>query len=87
MGKRKAAKKAPTKKAKPKLDTTFTCPFCNAESAVETTLDRKMKVGKVKCKMCREEWATTINALTEPIDIYSEWIDECEAEAAAPNAD
>ena len=46
-----------------------------------------MKVGKVKCKMCREEWATTINALTEPIDIYSEWIDECEAEAAAANAD
>lgn len=48
MGKRKAAKKAPTKKAKPKLDTTFTCPFCNAEASVETTLDRKAKIGKVR---------------------------------------
>lgn len=30
MGKRKAKTKAPSKPTKPKLDTAFTCPFCNA---------------------------------------------------------
>lgn len=41
---------------------------------------------QVSCKMCKEEWANEINALTEPIDLYSDWIDACEAEAAAANA-
>ena len=82
MGKRKAAK-PPPKKSRPKLDTVFTCPFCNAESAVEASMDRKAKLGKLTCKACAETWGTEINALTEPIDIYSEWIDACEAEAAA----
>ncbi|MEO2192863.1 MAG: transcription elongation factor 1 family protein [bacterium] len=86
MGKRKAAKKAPVKKSKPKLDTVFTCPFCNAESAVEASLDRKMKLGKLVCKACSESWGTEINALTEPIDLYSAWIDACEEAAADANA-
>lgn len=30
MAKRKAKTKAPAKKVRPKLDTAFTCPFCNA---------------------------------------------------------
>ena len=30
MGKRKSSAKAPAKKARAKLETTFTCPFCNA---------------------------------------------------------
>ena len=86
MGKRKAAKKAPVKQSKPKLETVFTCPFCNAESAVEATIDRKGKVGKLACKACGEAWATEIHALTEPIDLYREWIDACEDAAAAANA-
>lgn len=28
--------------------------------------------------ICQENFSTTVTALTEPIDIYSEWIDECE---------
>ncbi|RWV92611.1 hypothetical protein GW17_00044997, partial [Ensete ventricosum] len=27
---------------------------------------------------CKESYATTIHHLTEPIDIYAEWVDECE---------
>ena len=30
MGKRKAKTKSPSKPTKPKLETAFTCPFCNA---------------------------------------------------------
>ena len=31
MGKRKSSAKPPPKKARPKLDTVFACPFCNAD--------------------------------------------------------
>jgi transcription elongation factor Elf1 len=86
MGKRKAKAKPPPKKVKPKLDVTFTCPFCNAEESVQCDLDKKTKIGRVKCNACSEEWANEIHALTEPIDVYSDWIDACEAEAAAANA-
>ena len=86
MGKRKAAKKAPVKKAKPKLETTFTCLFCNVEGSVSAVLDRRSGIGKITCAACNETWASSIHGLTEPIDLYSEWIDACEAEAAAANA-
>lgn len=33
-------------------------------------LDKKIKVGKVKCSVCAEEWANEIHALSEPIDVY-----------------
>lgn len=56
MAKRKAKTKAPPKKSKPKLDTAFTCPFCNAEKSVHCELDKKMQIGKVKCNVCAEEW-------------------------------
>ncbi|GKV02037.1 hypothetical protein SLEP1_g14524 [Rubroshorea leprosula] len=35
-------------------------------------------IGEAICSICQESFSTTITALTEPIDIYSEWIDECE---------
>ena len=38
MGRRKSAKKAPVKKAQPKVPTTFDCPFCNSK-------------GQIKCEM------------------------------------
>ena len=45
-------------------------------------MDRDRNVGEVKCVLCGEHWSTKINALSEPIDVYSEWIDACEAENA-----
>jgi transcription elongation factor Elf1 len=35
MGKRKSSAKAPPKKQRPKLETTFACPFCNAGKSQE----------------------------------------------------
>eukprot|EP00889_Picochlorum_renovo_P006792 jgi/Picre1/33822/NNA_001301.t1 len=72
MAKRKAKTKSPAKKVRPKLDTAFTCPFCNAEKSVHCDLDKKVKVGKVVCAVCGEEWACEIHALSEPIDVYSD---------------
>ena len=55
MAKRKAKTKAPPKKAKPKLDTAFTCPFCNAGTifGVKSTYECN---NKDLCRLgCREK--------------------------------
>ncbi|XP_020973394.1 transcription elongation factor 1 homolog isoform X3 [Arachis ipaensis] len=83
MGKRKSRKKtAAPKKKREKLETVFSCPFCNHENSVECHIDMKNMIGELACRICQESFSTAItgklNALSEPIDIYSEWIDECE---------
>ncbi|PRW44971.1 transcription elongation factor 1-like protein [Chlorella sorokiniana] len=83
MGKRKSSAKPPPKKARPKLETTFACPFCNADKSVSCELDRETNVGAVKCSQCKAAWTTKIHQLSEPIDVYSEWIDACEEENAS----
>ncbi|KAJ6794100.1 transcription elongation factor 1-like protein [Iris pallida] len=78
MGKRKSRAKPAPKKRMDKLDTVFCCPFCNHGSSVECIINMKELIGEAKCGICQESFSTAITALTEPIDIYSEWIDECE---------
>ena len=78
MGKRKSSKKPAGKKARPKLETAFNCPFCNSSSTVTATLDRDTKHGGVSCSVCGASFETAINPLTEAVDVYSAWIDECE---------
>ncbi|KAL1829667.1 hypothetical protein ACET3Z_008079 [Daucus carota] len=78
MGKRKSRAKPATRKRMDKLDTVFSCPFCNHGSSVECRIDMKNLIGEATCGICQESFSTTVTALTEPIDIYSEWIDECE---------
>lgn len=78
MGKRKSSKKPVAKKVKPKLETSFNCPFCNAAGAVAATLDLDRGVGKVACGVCREEFVSSIDSLAEPVDVYASWIDACE---------
>ncbi|KAL5576661.1 hypothetical protein UlMin_018360 [Ulmus minor] len=78
MGKRKSRAKAPPKKRIEKLDTVFTCPFCSHDSSVICEIEKKEMIGILTCTICSENFSTTITTLTEPIDIYSEWIDECE---------
>jgi transcription elongation factor Elf1 len=70
MGKRKSSAKAPPKKARPKLETTFACPFCNADKSVGCELDRETNVGAVRCTQCKATWTTKIHQLSEPIDVY-----------------
>nr|XP_010908977.1 transcription elongation factor 1 homolog [Elaeis guineensis] len=78
MGKRKSRAKPVPKKPQPKLDVYFTCPFCNHDKSFNCSMDMKMKIGEAYCRVCEESYATSIHHLTEPIDIYSEWLDECE---------
>ncbi|KAL5989821.1 hypothetical protein ACLOJK_010715 [Asimina triloba] len=78
MGKRKSRAKPPPKKRMDKLDTVFSCPFCSHGTSVECRIDMKNSIGEATCRICQESFSTTINALSEPIDVYSEWIDECE---------
>ncbi|XP_050371771.1 transcription elongation factor 1 homolog [Argentina anserina] len=79
MGKRKSsAKPAAPKKRMDKLDTVFSCPFCGHGNSVECRIDMKNLIGEASCRICQEHFSTAVNALSEAIDIYSEWIDECE---------
>jgi transcription elongation factor Elf1 len=82
MGKRKSrtSKLMAEPKKKPKLDTDFTCPFCNHPRAVQCRIFLKGRrpFAVASCSVCKEAFYTVAHELTEPIDVYSEWIDSCE---------
>ncbi|CAL5036833.1 unnamed protein product [Urochloa decumbens] len=61
MGKRKSAAKPPPKKRMDKLDTVFSCPFCNHGSSVECRIDMKNLIGEASCRICQENFSTTVN--------------------------
>ncbi|AOA61712.1 Transcription elongation factor 1 [Komagataella phaffii CBS 7435] len=86
MGKRKSSARKPAPKIKQKLETQFTCLFCNHDNSVVCTLDKKNSIGLLECKKCNLSFQAPINSLSQPIDIYSDWIDACEA-VAEENAD
>ena len=77
MGKRKSSK-PPPKKQKPKLDAAFSCPFCNSAKSVTAQLDFDNATGAVSCSVCNCTFRCDISPLDEAIDVYSQWIDECE---------
>ena len=79
-GKRKRAK-PPAKKAKPKVSTVFDCPFCGKTEACGVSMDHDHKVGAILCDSCGAKYETRINRLTDPIDVYAEWIDKCVLQA------
>ncbi|KIY43412.1 Elf1-domain-containing protein [Fistulina hepatica ATCC 64428] len=76
MGKRKKSsrKPVPTKRKTP-LETTFTCLFCHHDDSVTVRMDRKEGVAHLACKICDQRYQGKVHHLTEPIDVYSEWID------------
>ncbi|KAJ2391181.1 hypothetical protein GGI23_005468 [Coemansia sp. RSA 2559] len=77
MGKRKSSRKV-VKKERPKLETVFPCLFCNHEKTIQVAMDKEHKVGNLKCKICGATYQAAINHLSEPVDVYGEWIDACE---------
>ncbi|GJN00848.1 hypothetical protein PR202_ga18069 [Eleusine coracana subsp. coracana] len=81
MGKRKSrmSKLLAQPKKQPKLDTTFPCPFCNHRDSVDCFIDLKHNRARVVCFICRENFSTKAHPLTEPVDVYAEWIDACVA--------
>ncbi|KAH9748884.1 transcription elongation factor 1-like [Citrus sinensis] len=79
MGKRKSRAKPPPKKRVDKLDTVFSCPFCNHGTSVECRIDMKNLIGEAICNICQESFSTTITGyFAVCVCRYSEWIDECE---------
>ena len=79
MSKKKARKKI-IKVVQPKVATIFDCPFCNYKKCVETKIDKKKKLATLKCKICNSIYKSKATHLTEPIDVFYNWIDECERE-------
>ncbi|KDN43944.1 Elf1-domain-containing protein [Tilletiaria anomala UBC 951] len=78
MGKRKSSRKPQGSKKREPLETQFTCLFCNHPKAVTCKIDTTARIGYLKCKVCGQEWSHDTDALSEPIDVYSLWIDACE---------
>uniref|UniRef100_A0AAV2LJ87 Transcription elongation factor 1 homolog n=1 Tax=Knipowitschia caucasica TaxID=637954 RepID=A0AAV2LJ87_KNICA len=56
----------------------FTCPFCNHEKSCDVKMERTRNTGVISCTVCLEEFQTPITYLSEPVDVYSDWIDACE---------
>ncbi|KAL7431335.1 hypothetical protein ACHAXH_002338 [Discostella pseudostelligera] len=78
MGKR--AKKAPVvTKKRHTLAKRFKCPFCANEDVVECKMDLSKGVGSLACRMCSASYQMPIHHLHEPVDVFSEWLDDCEA--------
>merc|ERR1712154_13072 len=61
------------------LDTMFDCPFCNHEKGCEVKMEKTKNTGRIQCTVCNEDFQAAINFLSEPLDVYNEWIDACEA--------
>ncbi|CAN7940847.1 transcription elongation factor 1 homolog [Ixodes scapularis] len=79
MGRRRSKRKPPPKRKNIEpLETQFNCPFCNHERSCEVKMDRQRNTGRITCRVCLEDFQTSINYLSEAIDVYSDWIDACE---------
>ncbi|CAK9182964.1 unnamed protein product [Ilex paraguariensis] len=59
MGKRKSRTNPALKKRMEKLDTVFSCPFCDHGSSGECRIDMKNLIGEVVCRICQENFSTT----------------------------
>ncbi len=76
MGRRKKAAKKVVKKKRPIVSKVFKCLFCNHDKSVACTLDTKSMTGQLTCSVCDAKYQTRIHSLTEPIDVFTEWLDE-----------
>lgn len=78
-GKRKSSAKPPPKKPRPKLALAFDCPFCGHEKTCDVKIDRDRSFGTIKCSICGAKHSANTHRLTQPVDVYAQWIDECDA--------
>jgi transcription elongation factor Elf1 len=63
------------------LSKRFKCPFCANEETVECKMDFKAGIGSLECRLCAASYQMPIHHLHEPVDVFSEWLDDCEAAA------
>ena len=59
----------------------FKCPFCANEDVVECKMDFRQAIGSLNCRLCGASYQMPIHHLHEPVDVFSEWLDDCEAAA------
>ncbi|KAM0705039.1 hypothetical protein Q7P35_007826 [Cladosporium inversicolor] len=85
MGKRKSSSKPQGPKKREGLDTKFKCVFCNSEDSISTKIDKKAGVASLSCKNCVQSYQMSANYLTQPVDVYFDWIDACDAVAQEQN--
>ena len=45
---------------------------------MECKIDLKLWIAAAVCFVYKERYSTKPHILTDPIDVYREWIDECE---------
>ncbi|KAL5041114.1 hypothetical protein BDW71DRAFT_212426 [Aspergillus fruticulosus] len=69
------------KEQKEPLPSTFACLFCNHENSIVVKLDKKLGLGHLSCKVCGQRFQTGINYLSAAVDVYSDWVDACDAVA------
>ncbi|GAB7362076.1 hypothetical protein MBLNU230_g2110t1 [Neophaeotheca triangularis] len=88
MGKRKKAAPKPTGgKRKDALATSFKCVFCAHETSVSVKIDKKASLGSLSCKSCGQSFQSTTNYLSQPVDVYADWVDACDAVQNEEGAD
>ncbi|KAK6584350.1 hypothetical protein PZA11_002574 [Diplocarpon coronariae] len=63
------------------LPSNFDCLFCNHVNSVSVKLDKKAGVGALACKVCSQHFQCSINYLSAAVDVYSDWVDACDAVA------
>ena len=78
MGRRKKAAKKIVQKKKHVVATQFKCLFCNSEGSVACKLSMANMIGQLHCRICDARFETQINTLSDPIDVFSEWLDEAD---------
>jgi transcription elongation factor Elf1 len=83
MGKKKSRSVKIMKAAPPKVERVFDCPFCEHAKTVEVKLQRPQKKAMLKCRICKVPYEVKINSLMIEVDIYCQWIDECQRLEAA----
>lgn len=76
MGRRKKAVKKVVKRKKYAVAKVFKCLFCNHDKSVACKMDTHSMTGELQCSICDAKYQTQINSLSEPIDIFTEWLDE-----------
>ncbi|EAX92931.1 hypothetical protein TVAG_335930 [Trichomonas vaginalis G3] len=76
MGKRKKSTPKVQKKFY-RLPKNFHCPYCNCEDSVHVTMDLKNLRADIHCVKCKEGVPNAkITKISEPIDVYDDWVDQ-----------
>ncbi|KAG8040495.1 hypothetical protein G9C98_002491 [Cotesia typhae] len=55
-------------------------PFVTTKNHVRLKCkDKARKAARICCRICLEDYQTTVNVLSDPLDVYNDWIDSCDA--------